>query len=94
MKIKQHRRVETLYCYACAGTGVDRGGEMCDACYGDGQRVVCEPAIGECECGREVALDAFTCPCECGRDYNFAGHLLAPRSQWGEETGEHWTECF
>lgn len=24
----------------------------------------------------------------CGRDYNWNGTLLAPRGQWGEETGE------
>jgi hypothetical protein len=51
------------------------------------------PAVGLCECGEEVVLDGFTCPCVCGRDYNWAGQLLAPRSQWGEETGEHWTDC-
>lgn len=47
-----------------------------------------QPAILLCDCGREVELDGFTCPCECGRDYNSSGQLLAPRSQWGEETGE------
>jgi hypothetical protein len=48
-----------------------------------------EPAIGECVCGAEVVLDGFTCTCHgCGRDYNSAGQLLAPREQWGEETGE------
>lgn len=47
-----------------------------------------EPAIGLCSCGREVILDGFTCPCDCGADYNSAGQRLAPRSQWGEETGE------
>jgi len=46
------------------------------------------PRIGKCDCGREVVLDSFTCPCDCGRDYNSAGQLLAPRDQWGEETGE------
>ena len=25
---------------------------------------------------------------KCGADYNSAAQLLAPRSQWGEETGE------
>ncbi len=48
--------------------------------------------IGLCECGEEVILDDFTCPCICGLDYNSAGQLLAPRQQWGEETGEHWVE--
>lgn len=47
-----------------------------------------EPAIGECACGREVVLAGFTNACECGRDYNSAGQELAPREQWGEETGE------
>lgn len=48
-----------------------------------------EPSIGRCEdCGREVALTGFTNTCECGADYNMSGSRLAPRSQWGEETGE------
>lgn len=53
------------------------------------------PRIGECEdCGGEVILDAFTCTCrQCGADYNMSGQRLAPREQWGEETGEHWTDC-
>jgi hypothetical protein len=47
-----------------------------------------EPAVGRCDCGREVDLGGFTNTCECGADYNSAGQLLAPRSHWGEETGE------
>lgn len=46
------------------------------------------PAIGRCDCGEEVHLDGFTNTCECGADYNSSGQRLAPRSQWGEETGE------
>lgn len=46
------------------------------------------PAVGECECGKDVELHGFTNTCECGADYNMSGQLLAPRSQWGEETGE------
>ena len=46
------------------------------------------PKIGKCSCGREVQLDHFTNTCDCGLDYNSSGTLLAPRSQWGEETGE------
>ena len=46
------------------------------------------PAHGKCPCGRKVYLTGFTNTCECGRDYNMSGSLLAPRSQWGEETGE------
>ena len=48
-----------------------------------------EPAVGECEvCGSEVVLGGFTNTCDCGADYNGSGQLLAPREQWGEETGE------
>jgi hypothetical protein len=46
------------------------------------------PAIGLCECGKKVVLLGFTNTCECNRDYNVCGQLLAPRGQWGEETGE------
>jgi hypothetical protein len=48
-----------------------------------------EPAIGECsDCGDEVVLSEFTNTCGCGTDYNMSGQMLAPREQWGEETGE------
>ncbi len=48
-----------------------------------------EPRIGLCDCGEEVELEGFTNTCErCGNDYNASGQLLAPREQWGEETGE------
>jgi len=53
-----------------------------------------EPAIGKCSCGREVTLANFTNTCGCGADYNSGGQMLACRSQWGEETGEHWTDCY
>lgn len=40
-------------------------------------------------CGAWMACDGFTNTCDrCGRDYNSSGQELAPRSQWGEETGE------
>jgi hypothetical protein len=45
-------------------------------------------AEGQCDCGAIVELGRFTCTCRCGRDYNWNGTLLAPREQWGEETGE------
>ena len=48
------------------------------------------PAVGQCSCGAEVILDSFTNTCDCGRDYNMSGQELAPREQWGEETGEDW----
>lgn len=52
-----------------------------------GKEYLCD-RIGKCECGEEIILDCFTNTCECGRDYNMSGQLLAPRSQWGYETGE------
>jgi hypothetical protein len=52
-------------------------------------------AIGRCACGEAVELSAFTNTCsQCGRDYNMSGQELAPRSQWGEETGEHWADIL
>jgi hypothetical protein len=50
--------------------------------------------IRRCVCGRKVTCHAFTNTCECGRDYNHAGQELAPRSQWGEETGETHSEIL
>lgn len=48
-----------------------------------------DDAVGICEdCGEEVVLSGFTNTCDCGADYNSSGQRLAPRSQWGEETGE------
>lgn len=40
-------------------------------------------------CGDELLCTGFTNTCpHCGDDYNMSGDLLAPRDQWGEETGE------
>jgi hypothetical protein len=48
-----------------------------------------EYAVGICDdCGAKVELRGFTNTCECGADYNMSGSHLAPREQWGEETGE------
>lgn len=59
------------------------------------RRVWSEPAVLKCDCETHIELADFTNTCEkCGADYNFAGQRLAPREQWGEETGEHWTECY
>lgn len=55
-----------------------------------------EPAAIRCQCGRaEVELAGFTNTCRhCGRDYDSSGSLLAPRDQWGEETGESLAEIL
>jgi hypothetical protein len=48
-----------------------------------------DPAEILCDCGDTVALYGFTNTCDsCNRDYNMSGQELAPRSQWGEDTGE------
>ena len=53
------------------------------------------PAVGLCDCGCKVQLPNFTNTCpKCGTDYNSSGQRLGPREQFGEETGEHWTECL
>ncbi len=45
--------------------------------------------FGKCTCGATVEFGRFTNTChKCNRDYNSSGQELAPRSQWGEETGE------
>lgn len=48
------------------------------------------PGIIRCDCGAKLeAWDHHDVDCDrCQREYNSAGQLLAPRSQWGEETGE------
>lgn len=46
-----------------------------------------------CRTSFELRNFTNTCP-ECGADYNSAGQLLGPREFWGEETGEHPTECI
>ena len=48
-----------------------------------------DPAVIRCDvCTMHVELHGFTNSCSCGADYNMSGDMLAPRSQWGEETGE------
>jgi hypothetical protein len=48
-----------------------------------------EAALLQCFCGAEIQLWGFTNTCHrCGADFNSAGQHLAPRAQWGEETGE------
>jgi hypothetical protein len=49
-----------------------------------------EPGVIRCDCGGEVELYmAMTNTCDtCGADYNLSGQRLAPREQWGWDTGE------
>lgn len=69
-------------------TGVCGGSKMIDEGIVKHEHSYMQPAIGECTCGQEVVLRGFTNTCECGKDYNSSGQGLAPRSGWGEETGE------
>lgn len=51
--------------------------------------------VVKCHCGEEIVCDKFTNTCpRCEADYDMKGNRLAPRKFWGEETGEHWTECY
>lgn len=46
-----------------------------------------------CDCGTELLCLKNTNVCSgCGTDYNMSGQELAPREQWGEETGEHYLD--
>lgn len=48
------------------------------------------PGLMKCDCGIELEMDrpGADIHCDCGRSYTSSGQLLAPREQWGEETGE------
>lgn len=54
---------------------------------GDGRQVTRK--LIKCDCGEEVVCARMTNTCACGADYNMSGQRLAPREQWGAETGEH-----
>ncbi|HUU60093.1 MAG TPA: hypothetical protein VMZ50_11160 [Phycisphaerae bacterium] len=41
-----------------------------------------------CDCGLKVYCTGNINACKCARDYSLSGQVMAPRSAWGEETGE------
>lgn len=46
-------------------------------------------------CGMKLVCDRFTNTCpKCGADFNMSGSRLAPREQWGEETGESYSDIL
>lgn len=48
-----------------------------------------------CPCGTVVTCTGFTNTCtNCNRDFNTSGQELAPREQWGDETGESVAEIL
>lgn len=51
------------------------------------------PTAMRCDCGATIHTSDYRPGADmqcnrCGREYNSAGQALAPREQWGEETGE------
>lgn len=56
-------------------------------------RIIVHYAAIRCRCRREVVLSGnYESECECGQLYNLYGQALAPREQWGEETGETYSD--
>lgn len=81
-KLTEHSQPNWDGCVGGKFDVIDHGLQRNEHCY-------TVPAEGECQCGRTVILDHFTNTCSsCGADYNMSGQRLAPRAQWGEETGE------
>ena len=76
--------------YAACMTGTVDGRKVVDRGIRRNEHSYWEPGSIRCHCGAEVVLNmVMTNTCRnCGRDYNSSGQLLAPREQWGEETGE------
>jgi hypothetical protein len=59
-----------------------------DGYYDDRQKWVRGKTQVQC-CGEWLDCHHFTNTCgACRQDYNMNGQKLAPREQWGEETGE------
>ena len=55
----------------------------------DNTRPIRTYPVIRCTCGVEVHChDSWANTCDCGKEYNGSGQTLAPRSHWGEETGE------
>jgi hypothetical protein len=79
----------SLVCENCDHC-IEESDEMSVACpeCGDGFMRI-DSRLGQCVCGEVIEFSHFTNTCECcGKDYNSSGQELAPREQWGEETGE------
>jgi hypothetical protein len=90
-----------IQCAACGCGWTNRTeAQPCENCGAtmkpyrhDLSRYVAGYIVIECACGAELECSRFTDECNrCGRLYNWAGQELAPREQWGKETGEHWAD--
>jgi len=82
---KAHDGEEGHWCYKCREKGVK---SPLTTLLIEEKRW--EPGLTEVRCcGQWLPCTRFTNTCRsCESDYNSSGQLLAPRSQWGEETGE------
>lgn len=76
--------------YLACLTGVINNKKVIDRGIRQSEWHYVEPGVIECDvCFGEVELCNFTNTCDvCGTDYNSSGQKLAPREQWGLETGE------
>lgn len=71
-------------------TGEADGRKVIDLGVQEDSWWVTEPGLIKCGCGELVELNMVmtnTCD-ECDTDYNSSGQMLAPREQWGWDTGE------
>jgi len=97
--IKERQRItETTYDYVFERRG-EKGSGFSFDCDKDGKLkpFTCPEAESnylKCKNG-EIQLGSFTNTCEkCGADYNMSGQHLAPREQWGWDTGESLDEIL
>lgn len=55
----------------------------------DGTVLSTYPVVRCPDCRAEVhCSNGWANGCDCGTEFNGSGQTLAPRAQWGEETGE------
>lgn len=93
-RVEEHE-FQIKECSVCGWQGTPDDRDLCEKCSGAIRigKVTCFNTVPgyvlvECDCGETVCCQGFTSTCVCGADYNWAGQQLAPRSFWGEETGE------
>lgn len=79
-------KIYECQCYECGHVQTRHPNDDCEVC-GKGP-LRCIGRYGKC-CGKHMSFSNFTNTYDCcGSDYNASGERLAPREQWGEDTGE------